>query len=281
MRPIWIPVTLLLALALVGAGGQSVAKAAVAFQTPEPLETPLATLAERLGEDTASAVVETAARPTPWVLSTPEPLLTPVPRKPAPKPKAATPAVAPVAPMVLRTPEPVVAIGRPAPRQAARAHSLQPTVIGLPTPGRGAKGATTVYNLVFPVVGAPLPGHDFSVKLVNEPNSNQVEVSLNAKGAQATADTAAPTLPQPGGAVISMVPDAHGFLLQITAPHAREVTFYVDGKPVGADRDAKDGFCLSLDSGRLSSGVHQIKAIARGPHGDVVQTVEHTVIIQR
>lgn len=279
MRPIWIPVTLLLALALVGAGGQSVAKAAVAFQTPEPLETPLATLAERLAE---AAVVETAARPTPWVLSTPEPVLTPVPRKPAPKPKAAAPAAAPAAPMVLRTPEPVVAIGRPAPRQAARPHhTLQPTVIGLPTPGRGAKGATTVYNLVFPVVGAPLPGHDFSVKLVNEPNSNQVEVSLNAKGAQATGDAPAPMLPQPGGAVISMVPDAHGFLLQITAPHAREVTFYVDGKPVGADRDAKDGFCLSLDSARLTSGVHQIKAIARGPYGDVVQTVEHTVIIQR
>jgi hypothetical protein len=279
MRPIWIPVTLLLALALVGAGGQSVAKAAVAFQTPEPLETPLATLAERLAEEAAPAAVVTAARPTPWVLSTPEPLLTPVPRKPAPKPKVAAPAPAP---MVLRTPEPVVAIGRPAPRQAARPHhTLQPTVIGLPTPGRGAKGATTVYNLVFPVVGAPLPGHDFSVKLVNEPNSNQVEVSLNAKGAHATGDAPAPTLPQPGGAVISMVPDAHGFLLQITAPHAREVTFYVDGKPVGADRDAKDGFCLSLDSARLTSGVHQIKAIARGPHGDVVQTVEHTVIIQR
>lgn len=278
MRPIWIPVTLLLALALVGAGGQSVAKAAVAFQTPEPLETPLATLAERLAP--AAAVIETASRPTPWVLSTPEPVLTPVPRKPAPKPKAAAPA-APAAPMVLRTPEPVVAIGRPAPRQAARAHTLQPTVIGLPTPGRGAKGATTVYNLVFPVVGAPLPGHDFSVKLVNEPNSNQVEVSLNAKGAQATGETSPPTLPQPGGDVISMVPDSHGFLLQITAPHAREVSFYVDGKVVGSDRDAKDGFCLSLDSARLTSGVHQIKAIARGPYGDVVQTVEHTVIIQR
>lgn len=243
MRPYVIPLSLLLALALLGAGGQSVAKAAVPFQTPEPLETPLPTLAERTAEadqaadETARAMAPVA--PKPYVLHTPEPLITPLPR----------PVHHPVA--------------KPAP-------VATPMVIALPTGKARNKGVTfsnggVVYNLVFPLVGAPAPGQDFSVKLTNKPNSNQVEVSLTSPHGQA------PAKHSQGPSDIQV---------QVSAPNSCAVEFSLDGQHVGEDADGTDGFALALDTSRYTNGFHALKAVARDDRGAVVQTVEHMVLIQ-
>lgn len=252
MRPFVIPLSLLLALALLGAGGQSVAKAAVAFQTPEPLETPLPTLAARTA-DVDQAADETAratmpATPRPYVLLTPEPLITPLPR---PKVRPAHPTTG------MRKPEPV----------------STPMVIALPGGQARNKGVTftnggVVYNLVFPLVGAPAPGQDFSVKLTNKPNSNQVEVSLSSKHGQAPAKHSQ-----------GMVGPAD-IQVEVSAPNTCAVEFSLDGQRVGEDRDPADGFAVALDTSCYTNGFHTLKAVARNDRGAVVQTVEHMVLFQ-
>jgi hypothetical protein len=233
MRPIWIPLSLLLALALVGAGGQPVAKAASVFQTPEPLETPQTAMAAGVTE----APVVQAARPN-W-------------------PKA-----------VLHTPEPVVAPLRPA----------APRVVTLPGPKAGTKpaaGQQVVYNLVFPVMGAPQPGQAYSLKLLNKPGANQMEIKLIGQDGRAISNQApepAPTAEVAAGKL--------ELELEIDVPGACLVEFTLDGQAVGRDAEGKDGYTVALNPAQYASGLHQLKAIARNDRGAVLQTVEHTVLIQ-
>ncbi|MFN3428669.1 MAG: hypothetical protein ACK46X_01820 [Candidatus Sericytochromatia bacterium] len=233
MRPILIPLSLLLALALVGAGGQSVAKAASVFHAPEPLETPLTAMAAGVTE----APVVQAARPN-W-------------------PKA-----------VLHTPEPVIAPLRPA----------APRVVNLPTPKAGAKpagGQQVVYNLVFPVMGTPRAGEAYSLKLLNRPNANQMEIKLIGKDGRPISNQAPEPAPAPSSEV------AGGELeLEVDVPGACLVEFTLDGQPVGRDAQGHDGYTVALNPTRYASGLHQLKAVARDERGAVLQTVEHTILIQ-
>lgn len=234
MRPIWIPLSLLLALALVGAGGQPVAKAATVFQTPEPLETPQTAVAA----DVIEAPVMQAARPN-W-------------------PKA-----------VLHTPEPVVAPLRPA----------APHVVTLPGPKAGAKpaaGQPVVYNLVFPVMGAPQPGQAYSLKLLNKPGANQMEIKLIGQDGRPISNQA----PEPAPAADEVAAGKLELELEIEVPGACLVEFTLDGRPVGRDAEGKDGYTVALNPTQYASGLHQLKAIARNDRGAVLQTVEHTVLIQ-
>jgi hypothetical protein len=152
MRPFVIPLSLLLALALLGAGGQSVAKAATPLQTPEPLERPLPLLADG---PTAPAAVPAVAMPAPYVLHTPEPVIAPL-----------HPAIAPKA-------------HARAPKHHA---AFKPITVAMPGDKRVKSvmlsNGAVVYNLVFPMVGQPASGDDVTVKLLNKPNTNQVEVTL-------------------------------------------------------------------------------------------------------
>lgn len=229
MRPILIPLSLLLALALVGAGGQSVAKAAQVFQTPEPLETPLTAMATGVTE----APVVQAARPN-W-------------------PKA-----------VLHTPEPVIAPLRPA----------APHVVTLPVPKAGKPAAQqVVYNLVFPVMGAPLPGQAYSLKLLNRPNANQMEIKVIGKDGRPISNQAPE--PAPSAEVAG-----NELELEVDVPGACLVEFTLDGQPVGRDAEGKDGYTVALNPTQYASGLHQLKAVARNERGAILQTVEHTVLIQ-
>lgn len=160
MRPFVIPLSLLLALALLGAGGQSVAKAATPLHTPEPLETPLPLLADA---PAAPAAVPAVAMPAPYVLHTPEPVIAPL-----------HPAVAPAVP-----------------KPKAKHHAaFKPIKVAMPGDKRvksvTLSNGSVVYNLVFPMVGQATSGDDFTVKLLNQPNTNQVEVTLTTTPKAAT-----------------------------------------------------------------------------------------------
>jgi hypothetical protein len=148
-------------------------------------------------------------------------------------------------------------------------------VIALPGPAARNKGVTftnggVVYNLVFPLVGAPAPGQDFSVKLTNKPNSNQVEVSLSSKPGKA------PAKHSQGPAMVGPA----DIRVELDAPTTCAVEFSLDGQKVGEDRDAADGFAVALDTSCYANGFHTLKAVARDDRGAVVQTVEHMVLFQ-
>jgi hypothetical protein len=58
------------------------------------------------------------------------------------------------------------------------------------------------------------------------------------------------------------------------------VEFQLDGKSLGTDSDASDGWSFKLDSSTVSDGIHNVRAVGTTTSGTTVELLNNSIFIQ-